>query len=139
LTGQVVRLVESATDGTDDVQRDGYDRVGLRQHVMARLTEDDTQRLGEEPPPFIFERVDEIAQWAVVPPRATRNRERGRICRAALAAIREIALFRTFGPTEPGTVGPGQFVAAGLTERRRDAFKTVPAVVTDRAAEWRVQ
>jgi hypothetical protein len=47
LTRQVVGLVESATDGTDDVQRDGHDGVSVCEHVVAGLTEDDTQRLGQ--------------------------------------------------------------------------------------------
>jgi len=126
LTRQVVGLVEPATDRTNDVQRDGHDGVSVCDYVVASLTEDDTQRLGQQPPTFVFERVNELAQRAVVPSRATRNRECRRIGRAALAAIRQAC-------------GSGQFVAADLTERRGDGFNMVPAVVTDRASEWRVQ
>jgi hypothetical protein len=73
LTGQVIGLVEATADGTDGVQRNGHHRIRAFKHVVARMAEDDAERLGEQPPTFIFECVDELAQWAVVPPRATRN------------------------------------------------------------------
>jgi hypothetical protein len=87
---------------------------------MSRATKEHAQRLGQQPPALVLEGMDQLTQRAVVPARTARDREGGRIRRAPLAR-------------------PDYFVAAGLTERRRDGFNVAPAVVANGAPERCVQ
>jgi hypothetical protein len=69
IAGQIVGLIEPAAHRPQRVERHWNNCVGALQHLSARLDHQASQRLGQGPPMFVLERVDDLAQRAVMAPR----------------------------------------------------------------------
>lgn len=75
LTREIVGLVEAATQTTPWMERNGHDGVRAGEDVCARVAQPGAERDGEGPPALILERLQDLAERAVVAAEAARERE----------------------------------------------------------------
>ena len=122
LPREIVRLIESAPERAPRMQRYGYDGVRIRQQRRAGPAHRLRKWASKNPPPPVFERVEDLAKRAFIAARAARYRE----SRCGAAAAR--ALLRHAAPR-------GQGVAASHAHRRGDVTHGQPAGGADRTAQ----
>ena len=80
---QIVGLVEAAVEPSPGMQGHGNHAVSIAQQVGARGPHHGRERRGEDPSPFVLERVDDLPQRSVVPAGAPRGLQHGRLAPAA--------------------------------------------------------
>ena len=127
--GKIRRLIESAVEAPPRVQRHGDDAVGIRQQIVSRLSQQRTQLVGQSPPPFIFEGVDDLSQRRLVLANGTPSIERAWPSPARGATLHDNA------DGSPGRKG----IATRAAQGRRDRSNRAPAGVTHRTIAWRAE
>lgn len=83
---QVVRLIEAALPGAPGMQRNGHDGISAMECVRAGVGHQRGQFAGKRATFLVLERVDDLAQRAVVAATASREGEEGWVPAATWAA-----------------------------------------------------
>lgn len=152
-------LIEATLPATTRMERDGNHGVGVAQEVGARDPHARGERAPNRSPPLVFERVDNLAQRAVVEADRAPAIDRAAPTPAADAPRRggdastglSIALSLSKGDASTGLsialslskrddrAPRRQRIAARFAERRRDRADGLPAGGADRTGGWTIE